>query len=259
MAIVKTPGGRIKTGYSGQVFGRWTVQGEAFPVRSRVRSHFKVVCQCDCGNVSVVQCDNLTSGASTGCCDCQLTHGRSGDRIYTVWSNMWGRCVSPNNISYKHYGGRGITVCDRWRDFEAFVDDMGEPPEGSQIDRIDNDGNYEPGNCRWTTRVENARNKRSNRVITIGGVEKCLAEWSRESGVSVPTIIYRLRNGVCPHDAVFTKPRRQLGPLTINGITKSASGWSKVSGVSAATICKRVKLGWHPKDAVFLTPTQRKV
>jgi len=87
-------------------------------------------------------------------------HRLSRSRVYEIWAGMLKRCDEPKHASYKYYGGRGISVCDRWRTFENFLADMGHPPDGTSLDRIDNDGNYEPTNCRWATAAVQAKNKR---------------------------------------------------------------------------------------------------
>lgn len=112
------------------------------------------------------------------------THGMDGTKIYRVWVEMKRRCLNQNYIGYHDYGGRGISVCESWYTFENFYADMGGIPfPGAQIDRIDNNGNYEPENCRWVTRQENNRNKRSNVIVQLNGKSVCLAVACREIGV----------------------------------------------------------------------------
>jgi hypothetical protein len=124
---------------------------------------------------------------------------------------MWTRCTNPRRKNFAHYGGRGITVCDRWQSFENFLADMGERPPGTSLDRINGDGNYEPGNCRWSTRVEQMSNVRRNHLLTVGGETLTVTAWSRRTGIGVATITQRIRLGWAPERVVGTPPdtRRQ--------------------------------------------------
>jgi hypothetical protein len=143
-----------------------------------------------------------------------MKHGMSkleghphGTRAYRAWETMKSRCYRPNNASYSRYGGRGITVCDVWaRSFIKLVEDMGEPLPGQQLDRINNSGNYEPGNCRWVYPKENGRNRSSNKRLSFGGETKCLSEWAEEYAIPYNTLFSRLSNG-WSFERAITTPR----------------------------------------------------
>lgn len=119
---------------------------------------------------------------------------------FRVWQMMRKRCTDPSHRMYYRYGGRGIRVCDQWRSFSAFLKDMGERPSGLVLDRINNDGNYEPSNCRWVTRQVNQRNMRSNRLITYRGETRTVVEWSEVTGLPVERIRSRLKRGWAVQD-----------------------------------------------------------
>ena len=155
---------------------------------------------CECGNEKVINLYRVRSGhvKSCGCLAANLfkrTHGCRNKPIYYVWRSMKRRCLNTNTSSYKNYGGRGIKVCARWMKFENFYADMGEKPEGMSLDRIDNDGNYEPSNCKWSTRIEQGNNTRVNRLITYQGTTKTVAEWARSLNINSATLRTRLYQG----------------------------------------------------------------
>lgn len=133
-------------------------------------------------------------------------------RAYSTWNGMLKRCYDPKNRAYHWYGGRGITVCERWRgSFEAFLADMGFPPPGRQIDRIDNAKGYSPDNCRWADVKTQARNRRNNRTISTGGEQKTLAEWEEVANRDRATIASRIdRDGWTPEEAVTTPAGKRL-------------------------------------------------
>lgn len=118
---------------------------------------------------------------------------------------MLRRCYRPNTEGFQWYGGRGIAVCERWHDLQNFVTDMGHPPAGLSIDRIDTDGNYEPGNCRWATAKEQARNTRRNRYLEFNGQRKLATDWANEFCISGATLHHRLARGLSVEEAL-TRP-----------------------------------------------------
>lgn len=125
--------------------------------------------------------------------------------IYSTWRTMRERCNNPNAVNYDRYGGRGIKVCERWSSFENFYADMGDRPfPRAEIDRIDNDGDYEPGNCRWATRSQNGNNTSANRAITFRGKTQNIVQWAKEFGLSYPAVYQRLKLGWSIEKALTT-------------------------------------------------------
>jgi len=132
-------------------------------------------------------------------------HGMSASRTYNIWRLIKYRCESPASKDYVRYGGRGIKLCREWsEDFVNFLQDMGEAPVGMQIDRIDNDKGYQKDNCRWTTPVEQANNRRTCRPLTYKGETKPVKQWAKEFGIEWKTLAYRLRAGWPPEKALNT-------------------------------------------------------
>lgn len=159
-------------------------------------------CSCACGRMVTVRGGHLTDGG-THSCGClkqeqrraRGTHRMIKTRTYSSWTAMKRRCINPDCTEFPSYGGRGISVCERWMEFSNFYADMGERPNGKSIDRIDNNGNYEPGNCRWATPTEQQNNRRCNRLLTFDGVTKTLEQWGRHFNINPSTVSRRLARG----------------------------------------------------------------
>lgn len=164
------------------------------------------LCRCDCGKDFNGTGSEIRYGRITSCPTCAAknkldgvtTHGLTKHPIYHIWLAIKRRCENPRAKGFDNYGGRGIVVCDRWRaSFVDFLADMGNRPTPMYtIERNDTNGNYEPSNCRWATRLEQANNKRNNKKIVIGGVSKNLCEWARHAGVNESAIRNRLKRGL---------------------------------------------------------------
>ena len=155
-------------------------------------------------------------------------HGLKGTRIERIWHGIKQRCLNPNNHAFKYYGGRGIKICDKWvNSLSDFLADMGHPPEGMTIDRIDNNGNYEPGNCRWVTRATQQSNRRINRFIEFNGVRKTAMQWATDLGIAHQTIYKRLDLG-WPVEKVLL-PEKQIDKkgLALGGLANGARNRAK--------------------------------
>lgn len=135
------------------------------------------------------------------------THGQSRTLTYKIWTGMKSRCFTPSATGYENYGGRGISVCGRWMNFENFLSDMGECPEGMSIDRKNSDANYSPDNCRWATRKEQNRNQRRLMYLTLGGKTQCASAWADEVGMQVSSLVGRIKRG-WPVDKALNTPIR---------------------------------------------------
>lgn len=179
------------------------------------RVHYE--CVCDCGNTTKSSAGNLRSGRalSCGCLRADRTrearrkHGMTGTVIYRVWRNMIERCGRPSNTHYASYGGRGISVCERWQEFANFFSDMGDCPAGMLIDRKDNDGNYCKDNCRWVTKTESANNKRNTVMVQFEGERLPVSEVAKRLGIKHKTLKYRLRRW--PLLDAISRPVRPCG------------------------------------------------
>ncbi len=203
---------------TGQKFGRLTVIKR---VENTDDGRIKWLCLCECGKKIIVQAGSL-KGGNTKSCGCfhkeqaknaNYKHGHSSNGIishtYITWIQIIQRCTNPKRIDYKNYGGRGIKICEAWMKFEGFLQDMGERPSNTSIDRVNNNGNYCKENCKWSTRKEQQRNKRDNKSITIGDETKCIAGWCEELGLRYHTVITRLRRGWSDEEALEIVSRKQ--------------------------------------------------
>lgn len=197
--------------YVGQKFGNLTVTGRGG--KKNRRTFFE--CVCDCGKTCTVRSDHVRSGHTVSCgCKNQRKEkrGHNGFRekshpLRQIWNAMKSRCYRPDSISYRFYGAKGVRICDRWLVFENFDADMSPRPVGCSIDRIDSNGDYCPENCKWSTALEQSRNRSSTRNITLYGRSWPVSQWAEISGIQAKTIYARLDRGWSDKRAVFTPVR----------------------------------------------------
>ena len=194
----------------GTVFHRLTVMSLPY---KQGRFWF-VDTRCSCGNSYKAKTQAIKSG-NTKSCGCfaierryqvkaRLSHGKKYSRVYVKWGGMLSRCRNPNASQYEKYGGRGITVCERWSTFENFYADMGDPPPRHSIERIDVNGNYEPGNCRWATDKEQANNRRNTRFYEVGGQRMTISDVAAQAGMPAQIIAGRMTSGWTIERAIST-------------------------------------------------------
>lgn len=199
---------------TGQRFGRLTVVARDYTDRNR-NIYWK--CQCDCGNECFVRGDHLKRGQtrSCGCFNAEVSskrhkaHGLTGSRLFNIWVSMRQRCNNPRDQAYNRYGGRGITVCDEWKDnfqvFYSWAISNGYAP-GLSIDRIDNDKGYCPENCRWATSREQARNRRGGHLITFQGETLTMVEWAEKMKIPLHVLSFRITRYNWPVWRALTEP-----------------------------------------------------
>jgi hypothetical protein len=256
---------------TGKQFGRLTVLG----IGQSPQIYWK--CRCECGEEKVVTGDKLRSGwtQSCGCLqrDRQSEVGKknrrhgyaSHTRIYKIWQGMKERCFNTKHNSYPDYGGRGITVCERWMAFTHFLADMGEPPQGTSLDRIDVDGPYCKENCRWATASEQQRNKRNANKLTFDGKTQSIWDWVEELGLDYELVRARLRLGWSIDDALtvtFEEAKQQRIVkesrfVEYQGVTRSLNEWAALAGLRKDTLAWRMRTGWSLEKAMT-TPARFK-
>ena len=241
-------------------FGKLTVIGEN-PQRGP-KGHIRLDCVCDCGKKVTADKTNILKGGTTSCgCHRQgllKTHGLSKIPEYVVWEGIVQRCTNPNSDAYENYGGRGVKICDRWRNsFEAFYQDMGKRPTGLYtIERKDNNGDYEPGNCKWITRAEQLRNRRNTLRYSYKGKELTIPELlelpeAKALGLTYQSLRLRLRMSDWSVETALSKKVRSTPVYEHNGVTKTIAEWAKEHGMSNDRLYSRlVTLGWSFERAV---------
>lgn len=202
---------------TGQRFSHWTVirlRGPGDPVDTTKTRRLSWLCRCDCEAKTErwIASFHLRGEGSThcGCSDPRRTHGLCGTTIYNTWAMLRDRCVNPNAQEFHNYGARGIRCCERWNKFENFLADMGPTwKKGLSIDRINNDGDYSPENCRWATRLEQCNNTRSNVICFYKGTPMTLAQAAREGGVNYQSFLSCVRHrGLTVEAAIERLPKK---------------------------------------------------
>ena len=196
---------------TGQKFGMLTV----IDFSHKEKNHYYWKCECECGNICIKNGSNLKSG-STKSCGClhdtlPIKHNLSSSKIYFVYHAIKWRCYNPKYKTYHRYGGRGITMCDEWlKDFMNFYNwaMANGYKDGLWIERIDNNGNYEPSNCKWATRQEQCQNREQTIKITYNGQTHCLTEWARITGINFYTLQSRYKKGWDVEKMLTTKARK---------------------------------------------------
>lgn len=199
-----------KINYTGTKFGRLTITAEA-ATSGQMR---KVEATCECGKRAIFFLKNLKNGHTQSCgcrhIEIMTRHGNSTRSItspeYVCWASMRSRCSNENNLAFPNYGGRGISVCSQWdKDFSVFLRDMGPRTKGTSIDRIDVNGDYEPGNCRWATKKMQVNNTRVNVFLEHDGRRMTMAQWAEHLDTSVKRIAYRVEHGWPIHMILSTQ------------------------------------------------------
>lgn len=202
----------MKLKLTGKVFGKLTAISE-HGADNHGRSIW--MWKCKCGNKKAIRVHSVTSGNTTSCgCFALMVrrkipfiHGMTGSSEYRIWSAMKRRCYNKNVKQYKYYGGRGISVCKRWRNsFQNFYSDMGPRPDGLCLERKNNNGNYSPSNCMWATMTQQSNNTSRNSIYTVGNTSLTLSEWCKKGVVRYPTLWWRITRGGWPMEMALNRP-----------------------------------------------------
>ena len=249
----------------GTRYGRLTVTGKYEIRESGKRKMAYFECKCDCGKTTWVRGNQLRYG-STKSCGCYgkeqrmkavEKHNMSNGRLYRIWNNMRTRCNKPYSDHYSHYGARGISVCEEWDNkndgFKNFYDwsVRNGYSENLSIDRINNDGNYEPSNCRWVTSHEQNRNKRTNHYIEVNGEKIVITDVALEHGISCGSIVNRLNKG-CSIEEALTKEKPKKRLIYYKGEFLTPRQFSNITGINYNTISSRITKGYSNAEDLII-------
>lgn len=226
---------------------------------------------CECGGTAISATQSLVSGhaKSCGCLaremarDMKRTHGASNTRAHNTWNGIIQRCTNPNTPQYDDYGGRGISVCDEWRDFANFLSDMGQPPKGCSIERKDNNAGYSKANCIWADRKTQQRNRRVVELIELNGEKRCLSEWAEIYGLPQHLVLSRVfALKWSPEEALGIQPRkrasrdryisRQSHWVKHGGKSMYLEEWCRELGLNSKTVHTRIARGATDLQALGL-------
>lgn len=246
----------MKLDLTGQRFGKLVAIKEA----GKLNGYVTWLCKCDCGNEKAMRTNALRSGA-TRSCGCGIDHARRNNpsfyqkeyrihKLYQVWYGMINRCKNTHHKFYHRYGGRGITVCEEWKNYETFAKWALESgyKEGLSLDRRNNDGNYEPLNCRWITMKKQHNNTSQNRFYTINGVTKSVAEWAEDYGIRHGLVLHRLDRGISIEEALTMQSKYRGKGIPVRCIDtgetfQSSKAAADKYGVTTGAIARAARCG----------------
>lgn len=247
--------GRNVKDLTGKKFGMLTaIKRVEDKIYSSGRHSVMWLCKCECGNEKIIARGALVKGETKSCgCLKGENHKMSNTRIYEIWQGMIRRCNNPQRNEYKNYGGRGIKVCDEWeKSFIAFRDWAltNGYSDTLTIERKDVNGNYEPENCIWATKKEQANNRRDNKFLTYNGKTQTISQWAKELNIHENTLRDRIQKGWSEKE-IFSKPVQSTHYITFRGETKSLRQWSISTGINYSTLQSRLyEFHWDIEKAL---------
>jgi hypothetical protein len=247
----------------GRVFGRLTVVEKVGYRRWRST--------CSCGGTAISKAQNLVSGKAKSCgclarelaANLKRTHGASDTRAHNTWNGIIQRCTNPNNPHFRNYGGRGIAICDDWLEFANFLRDMGQPPKGCSIERVDNNAGYSKQNCIWADRTTQQRNRRVVQMVELHGEKRCLSEWAEIYGLPQSLVLSRVHALKWSLEEALGITERKVAPRARTISKKSRwiehggkklylEEWCRELGLNSKTVHSRLARGASDLEALGL-------